>query len=344
MKIQKLTKFCLVLSTWAMLWIAGGSLHAAGKSCQRGMIVFVGSDAHGSVVFAMESTQSQGDRWEWTQAAQAAWLYDEKTGWVKLKDRFGKPFADNAGRRFGGDWSSQFNNGFQPRMTLHSDVNRILLAMRADKVALQNRSSKGQIMIANGDATFTWKERRIVGKVYMRNVVHQGQGSADIYFQNNKGMFREALYVGIAKQGFLSMQRTNEKSYALVGGTLGLTLMLDTISGAATDIQVEATSWERIGLYEFPTEWQGTFQIDGRAGMFKLSTFEFQTTEFLVFAGARVASARGFLSFDGESYPIFGMAEVEGRWQGKKEIQAAEQSSKPVQDMTPGSTWEAIAH
>ena len=78
--------------------------------------------------------------------------------------------------------------------------------------------------------------------------------------------------------------------------------------------------------------------------MFKLSTFEYQTTEYLLFAGTRVASARGFLSFDGESYPIYGMAEVEGRLQGKKEIQEAEWRARPQQDMTPGSSWEAIAH
>ena len=150
--------------------------------------------------------------------------------------------------------------------------------------------------------------------------------------------------MGVGKNGFLSMVRSNEKAYEPIGGSLALTLMLDTLAGSATEIAVEATGWRRLGLYEFPTEWQGTFTLDGRAAMFKLSTFEYQTTEYLLFAGTRVASARGFLSFDGESYPIYGMAEVEGRLQGKKEIQEAEWRARPQQDMTPGSSWEAIAH
>ncbi len=326
------------------MWIGASSLWAAGKSCQKGFIVFAGQDAKGSVVFAMETTQSQGNRWDWTQATQAVWLYDEKVGWVKLKDRYGRPFEDNFGRRIGGEFQSQFSNGVQPRMILHSDANRIHLAMKADHVALQAKAHEGQLIIANGEGVFTWKERRIVGKVYMRNVLHQGKGAADIYFQNNRGMHREALYLAVGKQGFMSFVRTNEKSYAPIGGQLSLTLMLDSLTGAATDINVEATGWSRMGLYEFPTEWQGTFALDGRAAMFKLLTFEYQTTEYLLFAGTRMASARGFLSFDGESYPIYGMAEVEGRWQGKKEIQEEEWLARPVQEMTPGSSWEAIAH
>jgi hypothetical protein len=345
MKIQKLAKIGFALSTCLGLWIGAGSLWAAGKSCQRGLIVFTGQDAKGSIVFAMESTQSQGDRWDWTQASQAAWLFDEQQGWVKLKDRFGEPFKDNFGRRIGGgDWQSQFTNGFQPRMTLHSDANRILLAVKADRVVMQARGNAGQIMIANGEATFTWKERRIVGKIYLRNVLQQGQGASDIYVQNTRGMHREALYVAVGKQGFLSLVRTNEKSYAPLGGELSMSLQLDTLAGLATEVSMEATGYSRMGLYEYPTEWQGTFNIDGRAGMFKLLTFDYQTTEFLFFAGTRVAWARGFLNFDGESYPIYGMAEVEGRLQGKKQIQEAEWRARPTEEMTPGSSWEAIAH
>jgi hypothetical protein len=344
MKISKLPVFLLTLSTCIGLWIGAGTLKAASKSCQRGFVVFAGQDAKGRVIFAMESTRSTGDRWDWTQAAQAAWLYDECSGWVRLKDRYGKPFEDNSGKRIGGDFVAQYNNGFQQRMTMHSDMNRIHLAMRADKVALQTKSREGQLMIANGDATFTWRERRIPGKVYFRNAIHQGQGATDIYVQNSKGMHREALYMAIGKQGFLSLQRTNEKCYAPIGGALSLSLMLDTLSGVATEVQLEATAWSRMGLYEQPTEWQGTFVIDGRAAMFKISTFDQQTTESLLFAGARLAHAQGFLSFDGVSYPIYGIAEVEGRWQGKKEIQEAEWRARPTQEMTPGSTWEAIVH
>lgn len=344
MKILKFTNLRLVLSTCCCMWIGAGGLWAAGKSCQKGFLVFAGQDAKGSIVFAMETTTSQGDRWDWTQAAQAAWLYDEKVGWVKLKDRYGKPFEDNFGRRIGGDWQSQFANGMQPRMTLHSDANRIHLAIKADHVALQAKAHEGQLMIANGEGTFTWKERRMVGKVYVRNTLLQGKGASDIYFQNNRGMRREALYLAVGKQGFLSMVRTNEKCYAPIAGQMSLTLLLDTLSGSATEVTMEATQYSRMGLYEFPTEWQGTFIIEGRAAMFKLSTFESQTTEYLFFAGTRLASAKGFLMFDGESYPIYGIAEVEGRWQGKKEIQAAEIAARPPQEMTPGSTWEAIAH
>jgi hypothetical protein len=341
MKFSKLTYSVLALSTFMGLWIAGGSVQAAGKSCHRGFIVFAGQDAKGKVAFVMENTQSKGDHWDWTQASQAAWLYDEKSGWVKLKNRYGKPFQQGGEKRIGGEWQYQFSAGYQPKMNIRSDENGIHLSLKADQVALKAKNRSAQMVIANGDGALTWKGRKINGKVYLRDDLHLGQGSADLYFANAKGSRREAVYVGVGNRGMMSLVRTNGKDYAPLAGELGVTLLLDTLSALAEDLQVEATAWKRLGLYEYPTEWQGTFSIEGRQAMFKLVSFDYQTTEYLLLAGTRISGARGFLCFDGETHELFGVTEVEGRLEGRKEIEEAQWRAKPVQEITPGSTWEA---
>jgi hypothetical protein len=325
-----------------LLWISMPSLFASGKSCHRGFIVFAGADAKGKVAFAMENTRSEGDWWDWTQASQSAWMYDEKEGWVKLKNRFGKPFDGGNATRIGGEWQYQFTGGFQPKMTIHSDENGIHLNLKADKVVLKAREPNAQMVVANGDGALTWKGRRINGKVYMRDEHHLGKGSADIYFQNAKGMHREALHVCVKGRGMLSVVRTNSKEYAPLGGELGLSLLLDSLSANSEDLQMEATAWKRFGLYEFPTEWQGTFSVDGRQAMFKLTTLDYQTTEYLLVAGTRLGWARGFLCFDGETHEIFGLAEVEGHLEGRKQIEEAEWRAKPAEEEAPGADWETV--
>lgn len=343
MKISRIACRLLVLSTALCLWISPLAGHAAGKSCQRGLIVFAGRDARGAVAFALEQTYAQGDKWDWTQVPQSAWLYDEAEGWVRLKDRYGEAFEGNTGaRRIGGDWTWGPNVGFQSRMSLHSDMNRIHLSLKADRVALQRKDAAGQLVIANGEATFTWNQRRITGRVYVRHAVTQGQGAMDIDLQNNKGMRREGMYVAVGGRGFMSVMRSNERSMTPMAGEQAVSLELDSTLGMSSDLHLEALRYSRLGMYEYPTEWQGSFSIDGREAMFKVSTFAQQTTEYLLFAGARLAWAKGYLNFDGQSYPIYGIAEVEGRWQGKKEIQESEWRNSPADPETPGRSWEQV--
>ncbi|MBK9453551.1 MAG: hypothetical protein IPN95_30025 [Bacteroidetes bacterium] len=340
MKFYKFTQLALALSTFLGMSMFGGELHAAGKSCHRGFIVFAGQDAKGKVVFVMENTQSRGDKWDWTQASQAAWLYDENSGWVKLKNPYGKPFQKNSGKRIGGEWQYQFAAGYQPKMSVHSDENDLHLSVLADQVALKSKSRNAQMVIANGAGSLTWKDRKLTGKVYMRDDLHLGMGSSDLYFANAKGSHREAFHVGVGESGIMSMVRTNAKDFVPLAGEMNLSLLLDSVSALAENLQVEATAWKRLGFYEFPTEWQGTFSIEGRQAMFKLISQDFQTTEYLLLAGTRIAGARGFLCFDGETYPLFGVTEVEGRLEGRKQIEEAQWRTRPAA-ITPGKTWEA---
>lgn len=344
MKFLKFTYLTLALSTMLVLWIGNNGLHAAGKSCHRGFIVFTGQDSKGKVAFAMENTRSQGNWWDWTQASQAAWLYEETAGWVKLKNPYGKLFQNGQQRRIGGEWQCKLTSGYQPKMTIHSDENAIHLNVKADKVALKVNGRNGQLVIANGEGTLVWKGRRFNGNVYMRDALHLGQGSADIFFENSKGMRREALYVGVANRGMMSVMRTDGKDMVPLTGQLSLNLLLDTLSATSADLQMEATAWKRLGLYEFPSEWQGKFSIEGRQAMFKLTCMDDQITEYLLLAGTRLSWARGFLCFDGETHEIYGLVEVEGRLEGRKEIEEAEWRAKPTERVAPGMTWEALVN
>jgi hypothetical protein len=344
MKNSNSTAIRLWLSTLLAMWISVGMVHAAGKSCQGGFVVFAGQDAKGKVIFAMENTHSQGDALDWTLASSCAWLFDENLGWVKLKDRFGKPEAGQSGQMIGGGWNYQVTTGFQPKMNIRSDANNIVLNLKADRVTLQNKSRDGQLVLANGEGTLMWKGRKLQGRAFVRHELTMGLGATNIYFQQLKGVRREALYLNVGNKGFLNVYRTDSKVFAPLSGEVGLSVALDTLIGHTTDLQLEATAWARMGFYEFPTEWQGHFSIDGVEAMFKVSTFEAETTENYLFAGQRLAWARGFMSFDGNTYPIYGISEVVGSLEGRKEIEEAEWRARPAQEPTPGSSWEAIAH
>lgn len=332
------------LSTLALLWIAAGGAFAAGKSCHRGFVVFAGEDQRGKVVFAMETTRSQGNWWDWTQASQAVWLYEEAVGWAKLKKPYGHAFRGSDERRIGGEWECQLFQGYQPKMAIHSSENGIHLNLQADQVAVKGKSRDGQIVVANGTGLMTWKSRRLKGRVFMRDAVHMGQSASDLYLKAAKGSRLESAYVSVGNRGMMSLLRTNDPAFANLSNGKGLVLQLDTLNGLVEDLQMEATAYKRLGLFEYPTEWQGTFSVDGRQGMFKLSTFDTQTTEYLLIGGNRLGWAKGFLCFDGESHAVFGLTEVRGSFQGRKEIEEDESKSRPVQETQPGTSWDALLH
>lgn len=314
------------------------------KTCHTDYLVFVGQDQAGKVAFAMENTRSKGDGLDWIQASQVAWMYDEHKGWIDLEGRYGKAFQGGNGRKIGGEWEYQMANGFQANRTIQSDENGIHLKLKANQILFQTKTNDGQMVTAIGEGELVWKGRRLKGKVFMRDDIFLGNSASGMYFKQIKGIRNEALHLSLGAHGFLSAYRTDHKFEVPIGGSHGISFQVDSIHGHTELIQLEATAYKRLGFYEYPTEWQATFSIEGKQAMFKVVAMDEVTSENMLLAGTRQSWLRGFLSFDGNTFPICGFAEVSAILEGKKQIEEAEWRSRPIEEDIQGATWEAIAH
>lgn len=342
MNIKQLLNLKLCLSTLIVMCAATLMASAPARSCHNGYLIFVGQDAEGKVAFAMENTRSKGDGLDWSQTSQVAWMYDENKGWINLKGRYGKAFQGAGQRKIGGEWEHRMANNFQANQTIHSDENGIHLKVKANKILFKTKSRDGQMVTATGDGEMVWKGRRLKGSVFLRDDIFVGNSASEMYFKHLKGVRSEAIHLNIPKHGFISVYRTDHKMQVPIGGNQGISVQMDSLAGHTHEMSLEATAYRRLGFYEYPTAWQGAFSIEGKEAMFKVVAKDDVTSENILLAGTRLSWLRGFISFDGTTYPVCGFAEVSAIFEGKKQIQEAEWRSRPAGEALPGTTWEAI--
>ncbi len=342
MKFKQLLNLKLCLSTLVLVWASTLMASPPARSCHNGYLIFVGQDATGKVAFAMENTRSKGDGLDWTQTAQVAWMYDENRGWVDLKGRYGKAFKGAGQRKIGGEWQHRMANNFQANQTIRSDENGIHLKVKANKILYKTKSRDGQMVTATGKGEMVWNGRRIKGTVFLRDDIFLGSSASSMYFKHVKGVRSEAIHLNVPKHGFVSVFRTDHKMKVPIGGSQGISIQMDSISGHTDEMKLEATAYRRLGFYEYPTAWQGSFSIEGKEAMFKVVARDAVTAENILLAGTRLSWLRGFISFDGHTYPVCGFAEVSAILEGKKQIQEAEWRSRPSGEEMPGTTFEAI--
>jgi hypothetical protein len=341
-----------------MLALCPLGIFANGKArtAQIGQLCFVGQDAQGPVVFAVEVWHSTGDKLGWTQKKQGAWLFAEGQGWIRLSkidqmkclgllddgSAMGHVVPDKQRKLIGGNWLSESEEERTASIKVVDERNDIRLAAWGSQGQLIKRYANGQLETKNADATFIWKGRRLSGKVHLRKQIHVGTVTSGMFLEECGGARLESLQLAIGKTGFMEMQRTDEKRQTAFLGKVSLQMQLDSVGGLAEDVYIESISYKRMGLYDYPYQWQGSFSLAGKEALFKVETRELLHTDFLGFGGRRLAFAKGYLMYDGRATELTGLAEVEAAWRGKKSFIKADKHDNPGKRPAPGLDFQVI--
>jgi len=268
---------------------------------------FAGRDEKGHVAFAIDNNRGRdGDEY---QAEHFLVFHDELEGWRKLKGNglYGNEagilegIPDSPHFRFSGTAAEGF--------TIHSETNGLKLITKAIGKRISRKGDEGVYVMGSDDAILELGNRTVKGRVIHEYLYRSGfnrltrksptafkdfhgiyllvDGSGDLYFHHRKGT---PTSISRNQDGFLFLD----------GANTVLPFEKVTPSGYRLGL----------GLYRWPTRWEGLVIIDGRPGTLSIRTSRSKRVKTWVIGGFVMSIVEGILKIDGKEYPLYGFAEL----------------------------------
>lgn len=273
---------------------------------------FVGADEQGRVAFAIDNNRGRdGDSY------QAEHLYivlhDERRGWIDLAGvgRYENrkhellPIPDSPSFQFVGDAATG--------LIITSAVNHLTLSIEPIVERVQRADDAMLFSLGSTSAVLTWNERVIHGRLIYEYLVREGYNL--MTRRSLKGLAEfQGLYLLAGSGDDLYVQSVRKQHgdgpFGLLGDRLGFLVHggqqehLDEMYFAATK---HALTW---GAYRWPTAWRVSWQGSGGPAslMFHLTTQKHIGNWFV--AGVSMGIAAGELAYNGQTIPVYGLAEL----------------------------------
>lgn len=269
---------------------------------------FVGADRHGLVAFALDN--NRGRDGEAYQAEHFVVLHDEKNGWIDIA---GNGFYDNTKRELDRIPDSpffQFQHSPEAGLTITSAKNQLTLNIKPISQRTLRTDGKSTIWMGSAPAVLTWQGRTIPGRViYEYLVMPDFNRLTRTYW----GMWKEFqglyLLVGDSNDAYLHSQRS-EKIAALVGKLAGFAV-LNEQTDSLHDFRFEVLGHDMaFGFYRWPTSWHVTWQGGKGPASMTLMLSDRKAIGNWVIGGFSMGIVQGELSYDGHTWPIYGLAEL----------------------------------
>ena len=269
---------------------------------------FVGADQHGRVAFALDN--NRGRDGEAFQAEHFVVLHDEHEGWTDIA---GNGPYDNLTKELDRIPDSpffQFTGAPEAGLTISSTQNQ--LTLRIDPIPLrhQRTESNSRLWMGSASAVLTWQGRTVRGRViYEYLAMLDFNRLTRTYF----GLWKDfqGLYLLLDRAGDVYLHSQQSERLEPVSGKLVGFAVMNEATDYLNDLDVTVLDREfALGFYRWPTEWRITWRGNKGPASMTLSLSERKGIANWVFGGFSMGIVRGELSYDGRTWPLYGLAEL----------------------------------
>jgi hypothetical protein len=269
---------------------------------------FVGADQEGRVAFALDN--NRGRDGEAFQAEHFVVLHDEHKGWVGT---LGSGPYDNLKKeldRIPDSPSFRFVGAPEAGLTITSASNQLTLRINPMPIRHHRTDGKSRVWMGSASAVLTWQGRTIRGRViYEYLFMPDFNRLTRTYF----GLWEEfqSLYLlADGKDDVYLHSQLSERLAPLVGNLVGFAVMNEE-TDYLNDLDVTVLDREfALGFYRWPTAWRISWKGNKGPGSMTLTLSERKGIANWVLGGFSMGIARGELSYDGRTWPLYGLVEL----------------------------------
>ncbi|MGH7206801.1 MAG: hypothetical protein ACREI2_11400 [Nitrospiraceae bacterium] len=269
---------------------------------------FVGTDSQGRVAFALDNNRGRdGEKY---QAEHFVVLHDERKGWVDL---LGNGRYENTKKELARIPDSpffQFENTPETGLTITSAKNQLTLRIEFLKQRMLRTHGKSTIWYGSAPAVLTWQGRTISGQVIYESLV---MPDFNRLTRTYWGMWKEfqGLYLLADGSNDIYLHSQQSERMAAVAGKLVGFSVFNELPESLNDLRVEILDREFApGFYRWPTAWRITWTgSKGPASMTLSLSYQKKIANWVI-GGFSMGIVSGDLSYDGRTWPIYGLAEL----------------------------------
>ena len=269
---------------------------------------FVGKDAQGHVAFAIDTNRGlDGDQW---QAEHFVVLHDERIGWIDVQ---GSGSYDNANHDLFtiSDSPSFHFDGTPPTgTTITSIPNSLILTVKPLLERISRKHDDGVYGLSSAQGTLQWGGRTLEGRVIYEYLSKPDFNRLTRTYWGLWNNF-QGFYLSLEGGGDLYLHRSEGEMMAALTGKQEAFGVLDTKGISLTDISITTLSRSFApGFYRWPMQWDIKWKGEAGQATLRLKTVHFKRVANWIIGGFAMSIVQGELSYGGQSYPVYGFAEL----------------------------------
>ncbi len=269
---------------------------------------FIGRDEDGHVAFALDNNRGRdGDSW---QAEHFVVLHDEQDGWVTLVGSGEYENAEKELERIPDSSDFQFQGSPEAGIVIESARNNLTLQVQPISNRVVQAYEGGAYRLGSASGTLTWKGRVLRGRVIYEYFMKPDFNRLSRTYWGLWKHF-QGLYLVVEGVGDLYIHSQESDMLAPLVGTLNGFLAIDEKTEPFQALQVtlldHSQAW---GLYRWPTGWGINWVSQQGSGHARLAVQELEQMGNWVIGGFAMGIVRGKVSYNGQEYTVYGLAEL----------------------------------
>jgi hypothetical protein len=269
---------------------------------------FAGADGQGSVAFALDNNRGRdGDAF---QTEHFAVLHDERLGWIDVGGNGPYENVKQDLLRIPDSPYFQFQGTPATGITIASPENKLTLVIDPIPQRHHRTHERSTLWMGSAHAVLTWKDRAIQGRViYESLMMPDFNRLTRTYFGIWKAF--QGFYLSAGKTDDLYLHSQHSERIAPLVGTLTGFVVLDGQTEPLDNLTfVELNHDVALGFYRWPTVWRATWQGSKGPATVALRLSEQKGIKNWVIGGFSMGIIRGELTYDGHTWPVYGLVEL----------------------------------
>lgn len=269
---------------------------------------FVGADNQGRVAFALDNNRGRdGEKY---QAEHFVVLHDEHKGWIEVAGNGRYENTKKELTRIPDSPIFQFENTPETGLTITSAKNHLTLRIEPIKQRTLRTHGKSTIWYGSAHAVLTWQGRTIPGRVIYESLVMPDFNRLTRTYWGMWKKFQGLYLLADGSTDIYLHSQQSERMGALAGKLVGFSVF-NELPESLNDLRVEILDREFApGFYRWPTAWRITWTGSRGPASMTLSLSNQKKIANWVIGGFAMGIVSGELSYDGRTWPIYGLAEL----------------------------------
>ena len=269
---------------------------------------FIGSDSQGRVAFALDTNRGRdGSKY---QAEHFVVLHDERQGWVAVEGIGSYP---NPKRELAGIPDSaffHFEGSPKSGLTIVSAKNDLTLKISGIPLRTQSAHAGSVTWMGSAPAVLTWHGRTIAGRVIYEYLL---MPNFNRLTRTYWGMWKDyqGLYLSAYPDHDIYLHSHHSDRLAQLISKLTGFAVFGEIPETLQDLRLEVIETDFApGFYRYPKLWRVTWTGSAGQGTMMLTLSYRKNIANWLIGGFAMAIVTGDLSYNGKSFPIYGLAEL----------------------------------
>jgi hypothetical protein len=269
---------------------------------------FIGSDSQGRVAFALDTNRGRdGSKY---QAEHFVVLHDERQGWVAVEGIGSYP---NPKRELAGIPDSaffHFEGSPKSGLTIVSAKNDLTLKISGIPLRTQSAHAGSVTWMGSAPAVLTWHGRTIAGRVIYEYLL---MPNFNRLTRTYWGMWKDyqGLYLSAYPDHDIYLHSHHSDRLAQLISKLTGFAVFGEIPETLQDLRLDVIETDFApGLYRYPKLWRVTWTGSAGQGTMMLTLSYRKNIANWLIGGFAMAIVTGDLSYNGKSFPIYGLAEL----------------------------------